>query len=117
MMMALYVAIGGALGATLRYGVSVRMTQLGRPGYVGTWMVNMVGSLVLGFLVGLHPDPMVALLIGAGFTGGLTTFSTFAVELVRMQQAMQRITYMISSLLFGWVFAWLGWALAQWITR
>lgn len=117
MMMVLYVAIGGALGAALRYGVSVRMNQLGRPGYVGTWLVNMLGSLVLGLLVGLHPDPLVALLIGTGFTGGLTTFSTFAVELVRLKYAIQRISYIISSLLFGWVFAWLGWALAQWIIR
>jgi CrcB protein len=116
-MMVLYVAIGGALGAILRYVVSLRMNQLGRPGYLGTWLVNILGSFVLGLLVGLQPDPMVALLIGTGFTGGLTTFSTFTVEIVRMKQMMQRISYIISSLLFGWVFAWLGWALAQWITR
>ena len=69
----LWVALGAAVGAPLRFLVARRL-----PGLRATLLVNVVGSAVLGALV--HASPSAAALVGTGFCGALTTFSTFAVE-------------------------------------
>jgi CrcB protein len=76
-----YVALGGAAGAVCRYLVS---GAAGSP--YGTLIVNALGSLVLGAIVALSDSlrPELRLLVGTGFCGGLTTFSTFAVETLSM---------------------------------
>jgi len=74
------VAVGGFVGATLRWAVSLLA-----PGLPGTLAVNAVGSLALGFLVyeavgtsALADEART--LLGTGFLSSLTTYSTFAVE-------------------------------------
>jgi CrcB protein len=74
-MTALLVALGAGAGAALRFLVS-----RAQPGPRGTLAVNVVGCLLLGAVAGA-PDRASALL-GAGLCGGLTTFSTYAVETV-----------------------------------
>jgi CrcB protein len=85
----LLVAVGGAAGSVLRY-LTDRRVQRWRssPFPWGTLTVNVAGSLVLGFLTGLllrgaEPSP-VRSLVAIGFCGGLTTFSTFGYETVRL---------------------------------
>lgn len=85
----LLVALGGAVGAPLRY-LTDRLVQ-SRHDQVfpwGTLTVNVVGSLVLGVIVALSADGVlpasVALLVGTGFCGALTTFSTFSFETLRL---------------------------------
>jgi CrcB protein len=83
------VALGGAAGSILRY-LTDRRVQAWRdsPFPFGTLTVNLVGSFVLGFLSGwlLHgAEPSsVRSLVAVGFCGGLTTFSTFGYETVRL---------------------------------
>jgi CrcB protein len=81
----LLVAAGAAVGAPLRY-LTDRWVQA-RFGTVfpfGTLLVNVFGSFVLGALTGLAAGrPMMALL-GTGFCGALTTYSTFGYETVRL---------------------------------
>lgn len=83
------VAVGGAAGSILRY-LTDRRVQSWRdsPFPFGTLTVNIVGSLILGFLSGwlLHgAEPSsVRALVAVGFCGGLTTFSTFGYETVRL---------------------------------
>lgn len=86
------VAVGSALGAPLRHLADV----LVRPRGVlvrGTFVVNVAGSLVLGALTaGLDHAGLPAgwgLLVGTGFCGALTTFSTFGVETVRLVEDEQ----------------------------
>ena len=74
-MTALLVALGALVGAPLRFAVSRLL-----PGERGTLAVNVAGSFVLGTLVGSSGSTYA--LLGTGFCGALTTFSTFALEAV-----------------------------------
>ncbi len=79
----LAVAVGGALGAVLRQLTSVSLAGRGRIPW-GVLVVNVVGSFVAGVALGAPLDPTLQLIIVSGFCGGLTTFSTFAVETVQL---------------------------------
>ncbi|WP_329756300.1 fluoride efflux transporter CrcB [Allisonella histaminiformans] len=86
------VAVGGALGSVLRYILSQLAAQtLGTTFPYGTWVVNAVGSLRIGFLaVGLTrcaKNPVVAALLITGFLGGFTTFSSFMNETMQYMMA------------------------------
>lgn len=80
------IALGGALGALVRYLVAVRLADLlgiGIP--YGTLTVNVAGSLALGIIVALVEErgalgPETRSFITIGFLGGMTTFSTFVYE-------------------------------------
>ncbi len=88
----LIVAIGGALGAVARYVVS-NFVQNGHTFPWGTFSVNFIGCFMLGLLMygiqySLIPLPEeMRLLIGVGFIGALTTFSTFSFETMRLLEA------------------------------
>lgn len=82
----LAVALGGALGASLRYTAEVwGVRRLGTAWPYGTFAVNMCGSLILGGLTGLalvvDLPHTVTLFLGVGFCGALTTFSSFALQI------------------------------------
>ena len=87
----LLVAAGAAVGAPLRY-LTDRLVQAHRNRVLplGTLTVNLVGSLILGAviaatLVGSTPTTF-QVLLGTGFCGTLTTYSTFSYETVRLAQ-------------------------------
>ena len=84
------VMLGGAIGAGFRYHIgSVALRQLG-PGFpFGTWMVNLLGGLLMGVLAGVvAPAPgenePLRLFLGVGVLGGFTTFSAFSLECYNM---------------------------------
>ena len=88
-----FISIGGATGACLRYFISDSMIKLLGKGFpFGTLTVNILGSLMMGILYGLIEKEIIAIspaksLIGIGFLGALTTFSTFSLDtLLLMQQ-------------------------------
>ena len=83
------IALAGALGALARYLVDVaviRRDALGLP--VATLVINVTGSFVLGVLTGLvlyHALPATPkTVLGTGFCGAYTTFSTMQIEIVQM---------------------------------
>ncbi|QNE75980.1 CrcB protein [Streptomyces finlayi] len=87
----LLVALGGAVGAPLRY-LTDRAVQArhgsGLP-YVfpwGTFTVNAAGSLLLGVLTGATLSEPVYALVGTGLCGALTTYSTFSYESLRLAE-------------------------------
>lgn len=86
----LAVAVGGAGGAVARFLVSLALARwLGASFPWGTLAVNVAGSFVLGAVAGVAQvpgavHPTARALVGTGFCGGFTTFSTFAVETIAM---------------------------------
>lgn len=91
-MTALLVLLGGAIGAPTRYLTDV-LVQSRHDSVLpwGTITVNVVGSFLLGLIAGLtyvsHAPSWVLTLVGTGFCGALTTFSTFSYETVRLAEA------------------------------
>jgi CrcB protein len=89
----LLVALGGALGSVLRYGLTVLgQSWLGVTYPYGTFVANVVGSLLLGLTIELGAGRMVAgvdlrLVLGVGVLGGFTTYSSFNHETLRMLDA------------------------------
>lgn len=113
----LAIAAGGALGAVFRYGMSNGIYQwLGRDFPWGTLAVNMLGSLLMGFLYVMLFERLAAsaelrafLLIGV--LGAFTTFSTFSIEtllLVENGQLLRAVMNMLSSVVVCVAAAWLG---------
>lgn len=90
-MTVLLVALGAAVGAPLRYLTDLAVQRwLGAAFPWGTLVVNVAGSFVLGFAVGLPAPPAVAAVVGTGFCGALTTYSTFGYETLRLARAGRR---------------------------
>ncbi|WP_028644603.1 fluoride efflux transporter FluC [Nocardioides sp. URHA0020] len=78
-MTALLVALGAAVGAPLRFVVASRYDEPGRLP-LGTMLVNVTGSGLLGLLSALALSGHAMALLGTGFCGGFTTYSAFAVQ-------------------------------------
>jgi CrcB protein len=88
----LLVAAGGALGSALRYLVATAAVAWLGPGFPwGTLIVNLVGSFLIGLVQQLATDALVLgeesrLFLTTGVMGGLTTYSAFSYESVRLLQ-------------------------------
>lgn len=104
------------MGALARYGISGWIHGWSGSGFPwGTLLVNLSGSLLLGFCIrlldGLAVSPDVRGMITIGFFGAYTTFSTFAYESVGLLQAgeWERAgVYLFGSVAFGLLGMWMG---------
>jgi len=90
----LAIAVGAALGAWLRWGLSYWLNPRIPTLPLGTLAANLIGGYLIGICVAVfaaHPalPPAWRLLIITGFLGGLTTFSTFSAESVLLLQSAQ----------------------------
>jgi CrcB protein len=116
---ALAVAIGGALGSVARWLVGLALAGASRGVPWATLAVNLAGSLALGVVLAAWPDARPSiwrLLLGVGFCGGFTTFSTLSAELVVMleRDAWARAAgYAAGSLVVGVLATVLGFALGR----
>lgn len=114
------VVLGGALGAPLRYLTDLVVQSRHDSVYPwGTFTVNIVGSALLGLVAGgvsmAGVPAWVLALVGTGFCGALTTFSTFGFETVRLIEDGSLFEAFLNatlSLVVGLVAASAGWALA-----
>lgn len=104
------IAIGGAIGSVLRY---LTITAVSAP--IGTLIVNVLGSLVMGVLFvvlssRLHP------LLMTGILGGFTTFSAFSLDALKLWQGGQvlpALVYVCASVILSLIAVALGAALAR----
>ena len=105
----LLVVLGGGAGSGLRFLIGKYLNPLVDGFYLGTFIVNIVGCLIIGLLLGLslrhaYISPAHTALLATGFCGGFTTFSTFGVEmflLLREGSYLPFIGYVLASLLLG----------------
>jgi fluoride exporter len=116
----LLVALGAAVGAPLRYLVD-RAVQVRHDSVFpwGTFCVNVGGSGLLGLLAGLPTPAGLSALLGVGFCGALTTYSTFGYETLRLTEDGARflaVLNAVGSVLAGLGAGYCGFALASAIT-
>ncbi len=113
-MTALLVALGAAVGAPLRFlaghYLDDRPSRVG-PVPLGTLLVNVTGSGLLGWFVGLGLSESTMALLGVGFCGAFTTYSAFAVQIVDLR-GWRGATYAAVTLLVSLGAAALGFVLA-----
>ncbi len=102
-----WVALGGAVGATGRYAISLIPLKGGFPTL--TLATNVLGAMLIGFIVGLATDretltPSATLFWKTGVCGGFTTFSTFMNEnllLGREGSTLTAVVYTFASIALG----------------
>ncbi|HEX5455979.1 MAG TPA: fluoride efflux transporter CrcB [Candidatus Saccharimonadales bacterium] len=115
-MTVLFISLAGGSGALARFIVDgLVRTRLGRRFPWGTMLINISGSLILGIITGLFLNHKVGmntkLILGTGFCGGYTTFSTASFESVRLIEEKlysQAFYQIMGSLVFSVAFAGLG---------
>ena len=113
----LLVGIGGFIGSVARYFVS----KLNLSGHflsipMGTLTVNIIGSFIIGFIVGISSKseiitPVLRLFLMVGICGGFTTFSSFTLENMTLMQNGQFLSVLIYtglSIFFGFLAVYLG---------
>jgi len=116
----LLIAFGGALGSVCRYGLSTMIQRLSSPFFpYGTFVVNVLGCLVFGIIIGaarqrfvLGPSERAFLLIGV--LGGFTTFSTFSYETFALLQGGEFVRAFINvagQVVCGLVALWAGYVM------
>lgn len=115
----LLILIGGFFGAILRYIISLSIHPLSNGFPIQTFLINIIGCFFLGFFLPMAKvklKPEYTLLIGTGFTGAFTTFSTFSLEnviLMDEKKLIVSLVYIISSLVVGISLAYLGFKVAE----
>lgn len=117
----LLVFLGGGIGSLLRYIISRTFNTYFQHFYLGTFLVNIIGCLIIGLVLGISFKSNLlsqnqTLLLTTGFCGGFTTFSTFALEnqsLLKSGEILHFSFYTIASIAVG-IFAVL---LGLWLSK
>ena len=112
----LYVGLGGALGAILRYSFSFLPISSNK-----TIFINIIGAIVIGFVSFFSKnikvlDHRLVLFLTTGLCGGFTTFSTFSletVELIEKNQFILATLYSLGSIILSIIGIYIGYYLAK----
>lgn len=121
-MMILWIAFGGAIGSVLRYLISAALQGSAGLFPIGTMIVNIVGSILLGVLFAVQDGGQKTLsdelwfFLSIGLCGGFTTFSTFGLEtylLWKEKHVVEAALYMISSMIVAPAAIAIGYAITK----
>jgi len=101
----LMVAAGGALGSLARFMIGRKISERFTTGFpVGTFFINITGAVLLGIVSSAGLGVSNYSLLGDGFLGAYTTFSTFMYEgfsLFQDNEKLNALVYIIGSLILG----------------
>ena len=118
----IYIFIGSGLGGLTRFGLGKWINNFLSTNFpFGTFIVNILACLVLGFVVGLADNrqiisPQTKLFWVVGFCGGFSTFSTFSNETLNLLQSgyhMTNIIYILTSVILCLTFTYFGLLIAN----
>lgn len=118
----LLIALGGAFGSVARFASVTYIAPLFNYKFpVGTFIVNIVGSFLIGvayvlFVKTANVSPMYRMFFITGVLGGFTTFSSFSLEMLQLWQEgyiVNAMLYAIGSVVLGLLMAFVGMALTQ----
>jgi CrcB protein len=118
----LAVGAGGAVGAMLRYFITLSgVSRIAQPFPTATFVINITGSFIVGFFLTLVSEripinPHVRLAVAVGFVGAYTTFSTFEYETARLLESrdfLYGLLYVVLSFAVGFGAVWAGIILAR----
>ena len=111
------VSLGGFFGAISRYYVGQSCRRFQKVDFpFGTFIVNILGSFLLGVVIGCELTDSIYLLVATGFLGAFTTFSTFTLELTELMEKDWKkttIVYLSLTLVFGFLFFFTGFLIGQ----
>jgi fluoride exporter len=115
------IGIGGIAGAFARFYLGKWIVSKKTSLFpIGTFIINASGSFLLGLLYSLHSKDFiplwVLLLLGTGFCGAYTTFSTFGYETVQLLEKKRwghAVAYVLFSVVIGLLLAWAGMVLIR----
>lgn len=110
----LLVAVGGGIGASMRWG-AIEVAGLARvPAWAVIMVVNVLGCLLIGAIVGLVVGRELDAFVAVGLLGGFTTFSTAMLDVVVLWRAGRRtaaVSCLLATPLLGVATAWAGWSI------
>lgn len=116
----LWVFLGGGLGSALRYILSKSLNPMFTSVFTGTLTVNIIGSFMMGLLIGFESKALMQkplfLFLTVGFCGGFTTFSAFASEnlnLIKSGEYFHALAYTLISIFAGIISVALGFYIAK----
>lgn len=116
----LYVFLGGGLGASARYLITLFFTRNEPAFYWATLLSNVLGCLILGVLVGLREKSGLSstfyLLFAVGFCGALTTFSTWIFEQQQLL-AFRGVTIAALYIMVSWIAGWMVFVSGGYLAR
>ena len=115
----IFVALGGAVGAMLRYAISLIPVKSDFP--ILTLVTNIIGAVMIGFIVGMasirqESSQHLILFLKVGICGGFTTFSTFSLEVVNLFEQNKigmEIVYVVASVVCSIAGVLVGQGIAQ----
>ena len=106
------VAVGGAAGSLVRYSLGKFISEKSKTSFpIGTFIINITGALLLGIVSTIGVSSSLMLLLGDGFLGAYTTFSTFMYEGFNLFQEKEKLNvfiYILCSVILGLVGYFIG---------
>jgi len=94
-----HVGLGGFFGAITRFSITQIMKKLNLQFPLATLTVNLLGSFILGFIIGSNLNETLTLLIGTGFLGAFTTFSTFKLDSIQLMKNKKKGLFSIYTII------------------